>query len=187
MCHFAPDTLEDEHRAAGGLEDCEAACYDCLLSYSNQRFHGLLDRKSIPEALGQFADAVAAVGAGGLARQEQRNMRLRACDSDRERAFVRWLDERGYRLPDRAQLRLGTAEGIYTQPDFYYEGTQACVYIDGHPHQYAERAARDTLVTDKLESLGYSVIRLGDSETWPAGVAEWPWVFGTAAAEAAGV
>jgi very-short-patch-repair endonuclease len=187
VCHFALDTLDDQRRAAGGLEDCEAACYDCLLSYSNQRFHDLLDRKSIPDVLGQFAGAIAVVGAGGLTRSEQRDTLLRACDSDLERTFVRWLDERGHRLPDRGQLRLGTAEGVFTQPDFYYDDTQACVYIDGHPHRFPDRAARDAEVADKLESLGYTVIRLGDPETWPEGVAEWPWVFGTPAVAVAPV
>jgi hypothetical protein len=44
LCHFDPDTLEDLKRAPGANEDCEAACYDCLLSYYNQRDHRLLDR-----------------------------------------------------------------------------------------------------------------------------------------------
>ena len=34
--------------APGAKEACEAACYDCLLSYGNQRDHRLLDRKRDP-------------------------------------------------------------------------------------------------------------------------------------------
>ena len=40
-------TGEDLGHAAGATEVCEAACYDCLLSYGNQRDHRLLDRKKI--------------------------------------------------------------------------------------------------------------------------------------------
>jgi superfamily II DNA/RNA helicase len=41
ICHFDPDTGADQRRALGAAEDCEAACYDCLMSYSNQREHDL--------------------------------------------------------------------------------------------------------------------------------------------------
>ena len=38
-------------RAPACEEDCEAACYDCLMSYSNQRDHRLLDRHLIRDWL----------------------------------------------------------------------------------------------------------------------------------------
>ena len=46
-CHFDPDTLADLRRAPRAREDCEAACYDCLLSYTNQPDHQLVDRMLI--------------------------------------------------------------------------------------------------------------------------------------------
>ncbi|OGO32969.1 MAG: hypothetical protein A2Z16_04630, partial [Chloroflexi bacterium RBG_16_54_18] len=33
LCHFDPATGEDLRRAPNAKEDCEAACYDCLMSY----------------------------------------------------------------------------------------------------------------------------------------------------------
>jgi superfamily I DNA/RNA helicase len=51
LCHFDPDTGADQRRAPSSREDCEAACYDCLMSYSNQREHDLLDRQKIRELL----------------------------------------------------------------------------------------------------------------------------------------
>ena len=39
ICHFDPKDGADLHRAPGAREDCEAACYDCLLSYYNQIDH----------------------------------------------------------------------------------------------------------------------------------------------------
>lgn len=181
VCHFDRITLEDRHRTEGGLEDCEAACYDCLFSYSNQRFHDQLDRKTIPDVLGTFATSITEVGSGGLTRAEQREALLRACESDLERDFIHWLDEHAYRLPDRAQFSLGDHTGVYTQPDFYYDNTQACIYVDGHPHTFGDRAARDSAVAGKLEPLGYTVIRFQGADSWSPGVAAWPWVFGAPA------
>ncbi|MGE3728758.1 MAG: DEAD/DEAH box helicase, partial [Candidatus Sericytochromatia bacterium] len=47
LCHFDPETGEDLLHAPFAHEPCEAACYDCLLSYGNQRMHKMLDRHSI--------------------------------------------------------------------------------------------------------------------------------------------
>jgi hypothetical protein len=37
-------------------ENCETACYRCLLDYNNQRFHGLLDRRLAIDILGYTID-----------------------------------------------------------------------------------------------------------------------------------
>ena len=42
-CHIDPSTMEDVQNDQ--IEPCEAACYDCLLSYRNQPHHQLLDRR----------------------------------------------------------------------------------------------------------------------------------------------
>ena len=55
ICHFDPETGEDWRHAAHATEDCEAACYDCLMSYGNQRDHRLLDRKATFDILMQLA------------------------------------------------------------------------------------------------------------------------------------
>ena len=54
---FRPDTGDDKRRAPGAKEDCEAACYDCLMSYGNQGDHKLLDRQLIRELLLSLADS----------------------------------------------------------------------------------------------------------------------------------
>ena len=69
-CHFEPDTLTDLRRAPGGREDCEAACYDCLLSYTNQPDHQLVDRMLIRDYLHQLAMATVAASPGAPDRGE---------------------------------------------------------------------------------------------------------------------
>ena len=56
LCHFDPNSGADLRRAPGMTEDCEAACYSCLMSYSNQRDHELLDRATIKDYLLGLAD-----------------------------------------------------------------------------------------------------------------------------------
>ena len=57
ICHFDAATGEDLRRAPHSREDCEAACYDCLMSYYNQREHRLLDRQKIRDILLEFTRA----------------------------------------------------------------------------------------------------------------------------------
>jgi len=68
LCHFDPVTGEDRKRAERSREDCEAACYDCLLSYSNQTDHRLIDRKSIKDMLLKFNKAQTSASPVGIPR-----------------------------------------------------------------------------------------------------------------------
>ena len=64
VCHFDPDTLADLRRAPRAREDCEAACYDCLMSYTNQPDHRLVDRQLIRDYLHRLAAATVATSPG---------------------------------------------------------------------------------------------------------------------------
>src|SRR5262249_27010160 len=80
ICHYDPDTGADLGHAPGARERCEAACYDCLLSYGNQPDHPLLDRQEIRPLLERLAGAAVAsspVAAGRSAHQPRRGGPLR--------------------------------------------------------------------------------------------------------------
>jgi ATP-dependent helicase YprA (DUF1998 family) len=175
ICHFHPESGKDQRRAEGAAEECEAACYHCLLSYGNQRDHTILDRHKAREALLRLRDVTAQTGAGGHCRQSALAALQSACGSDLERKFLRYLDEEGYRLPDRSQMFL---RDWGTRPDFSYAETAACVYVDGAPHRFPDRQERDAAVDRRLEDAGYTVIRVQGEESWPAAVARFRWVFG---------
>jgi ATP-dependent helicase YprA (DUF1998 family) len=176
ICHFDSENGEDRHRADGAAEACEAACYHCLLSYSNQREHLLLDRAKAREILLQLRGVTARTGAGGRCRQTVLVELLDLCGSDLEREFLRFLDHSGYRLPDRAQLLLPE---FGTRPDFTYGGdAPACVYVDGPPHRFPDRQARDATVTRRLQDGGYEVIRVSDEQSWKEAADRYCWVFG---------
>lgn len=175
VCHFDAETGENRRRAPGAPEECEAACYNCLLGYGNQRLHPLLDRQVVKPLLMRLRDATAKGGGRAQTREALRDALLELAGSDLEKRFVRFLYDGGYRLPDRAQPLLAD---FGTQPDFFYDETQTCVYVDGPYHDYPERQQRDHEVTARLEDGGFGLVRVQGDETWPQAVATYGWVFG---------
>jgi ATP-dependent helicase YprA (DUF1998 family) len=175
ICHFDPDTGEDKRRGPQAREDCEAACYDCLRSYSNQLDHGLLDRKVIRPVLERLAAARVASAPADLTRGEHLERLLRLTSSDLERDWLRHVDDGDHRLPTTAQSLI---ERAGTRPDFLYAEHHAAVYVDGPIHDYPERQQRDAAQQERLEDLGYTVIRFGRRDDWAATIARYPHIFG---------
>ncbi|WP_129677558.1 DEAD/DEAH box helicase [Candidatus Chloroploca sp. Khr17] len=175
ICHFNPATGADERRAPRSREECEAACYDCLMTYTNQRDHALLDRQAIRGLLLALAEATSAVSPGASTRSDHREALLRQAGSALEQQWLHWLDARGLRLPSHAQYLI---EVCGTRPDFTYLDAMAVIYIDGPHHTYPERAARDHAQQTCLEDRGYTVIRFAHTDDWGAIVANFPYVFG---------
>lgn len=176
LCHFDPQTGEDEHRARHAREDCEAACYDCLMSYGNQRDHRHLDRKSIVDWLLDLASAVVEASPAGVARGDHLEALSRLAGSELERDWLTWLDRGGYHLPTAAQKLV---EMCGTRPDFYYADHQAAIYIDGPPHGFPDRQQRDRQQTECMEDDGHLVIRFRDRTEWSTLIARYPNVFGS--------
>ncbi len=177
LCHYDPVTGEDLHRAPRAREDCEAACYDCLMTYYNQRDHELLDRTVIRDLLLQFTHANVTVAPAERTRSEHLEVLMRLAGSELERQWLRHLEACRHHLPSRAQPLI---EACSTRPDFLYEENQAAVYIDGPHHTYPERAERDRTQTECMEDRGYTVIRFGIEDDWNQIIAQFPNVFGRA-------
>lgn len=167
LCHFDPDTGEDLHRAVHAREDCEAACYDCLLSYGNQREHFLLDRQLIRDFLGFLTNSETISSPVNQPRDTYLDQLLAQCESDLERDWLTYLHNCGLRLPDQIQVYI---EECQTRPDFIYnkDGVYAAIYVDGSHHEGHQRQQRDTQQTDCMEDYGYQVIRFGYRDDWDA-------------------
>ncbi|MBF6614513.1 MAG: DUF1998 domain-containing protein, partial [Chloroflexi bacterium] len=175
ICHFDPDTGEDLHHAPRAKEDCEAACYDCLMSYGNQRDHRLLDRKVIRDVLMQWAGSSVDTAPAHKSKQEHIEELLRIAGSELEKKWLRYVEERNLRLPTRGQTLI---EACSTRPDFFYDDEQTAIYIDGPVHDYPHRQERDRAQSAQMLSKGYLVIRFGHDEDWDAVLAKHPDVFG---------
>ena len=101
---------------------------------------------------------------------------LRQVGSELERRWLAHLDAGDYRLPSRAQVFI---EACKTRPDFYYDGDhQTAVYVDGPPHQYPERQARDAAQDECLLDQGILVVRFRAEADWETVVAQYPRIFG---------
>lgn len=177
LCHFDPETGEDLRRARLAREDCQAACYDCLMSYSNQRDHALLDRHEIRQFLEELRDGEVQLSPTSRTRSEHLDVLKRQCDSQLEERWLDYLDAHGLRLPDDAQVLIAECG---TRVDFLYGDEYAVVYVDGPPHEYPERQLRDREQEGALEDRGYQVIRFDLHEHWDDVVAAHQAVFGEA-------
>ncbi len=176
-CHFDPETGEDLKRAPNSKEDCEAACYDCLLSYYNQRDHRVLDRHAIRDILLAWRDGQVESSPRAMTREEHVARILRLCQSDLERRWIQFLAEGGWNLPSDAQYRL---QKLRIQADFYYRDQQVVVFVDGPVHDTPERSAQDVAQVDALLDAGFPlVVRFHHASNWAAVLKQYPSVFGT--------
>ena len=164
-CHTGPTGTA----IVDGPEPCEAACYDCLMSYTNQMDHGILDRDLVVEFLAPFAQ-----GADFEPDALDAELTLGA-ESGLERQFLEFLQDNGYRRPDRGQQFFKDA---MTRPDFVYDGACAVVYVDGPHHDFPERARRDAEHTTAMANLGFQVIRFTLHIDWHQIASAHPAVFG---------
>ncbi|ACZ43553.1 DEAD/DEAH box helicase domain protein [Thermobaculum terrenum ATCC BAA-798] len=157
ICHYDPDTGDEKPE---WVERCALACYDCLLSYGNQQYHHLLDRREVRQTLLALAGStVEPVGA--VSREEQYRQLLQVADSELEEEFLTYLYEHGFRLPNHAQYR--PPGDVYVQADFYYdrEGIPGiCVFVDGPHHDEPQQAHKDAQVRAQLRDLGYAVVTI---------------------------
>ncbi len=177
LCHYDPDTGENLGHGHSTDEDCTAACYDCLMSYSNQRDHRLLDRESIKDFLLELMKTTVKAAPGNIPRTQHLEQLKRLAGSDLELKWLDYIDELNLNLPTKAQVLI---EACSTRPDFVYENNncRAAIYIDGPHHDYPDRQERDKQQTECLEDLGYLVIRFIHHESWMEVIENSPSIFG---------
>ena len=175
VCHFDPATLTDRRRSPGARHDCEAACYDCLMSYTNQPDHALLDRQLVRDLLGMLGRATVRPAPTGATREDHLEQLKRLCRSELERRFVEFLDDRSLALPTFTQRVI---EDCGVEADFLYPDRMAAIFIDGPHHDYPERRRRDEDRRRVLEDRGWLVIRFGHQDDWTHIVGQYPSVFG---------
>jgi very-short-patch-repair endonuclease len=166
----------DVRHAPGAREDCEVACYDCLMSYFNQGDHRLLDRHSIREFLMSCSRGTTSTSPQASSRAEQMQQLLNLSQSDLEREWLNFMDSNNCRLPSHAQNLI---EECHTRPDYLYEEHNTVIYVDGPYHDYPERHKRDVDQQNCLEDAGYTVIRFGTQDDWEKMIQKYPSVFGT--------
>lgn len=176
ICHFDADSGEDK-----AAETCATACYECLLSYTNQGVHRLLDRHLVRDLLRDLTNSHTQEQDGTDDRSTRYERLLGAVDprSTLERTFLKHLYEHGHHLPDSAQAR--PAEGVPVQPDFFYSRGPipgVCVFVDGPDHDREPQATHDSELRMALENRGFRVVSIRYDSTFEQQLARNPEVFG---------
>ena len=177
LIHYDAETGEDT--VGDGPDRCERGCYDCLLAYSNQFEHAKINRHDIVDILKDLMRSQVVAGAGGRTREGQRDWLNALRDSDLEKAFVDWMDEHGYHLPDAAQRTVSEARA---RPDLVYEnkGNPVAIFVDGPHHDTALQQQRDSDAEERLINQGWTVLRVRyDQDAWPAFAQKNAWLLGT--------
>ncbi len=144
--------------------DCEEACYACLLTFWNQRHHGVLNRHRAADLLKLYEQPMAfghpiapnpARAPGGDGGEE----------SIAEERFVRLLEGRNFPPPPQKQHAVQLPDGTLTLADFAWPEKRILVYIDGmtwHGPSDVQRADRITRI--KLRGADYKVVEMTAQE-----------------------
>jgi superfamily II DNA or RNA helicase len=134
---------------------CEKACYDCLLSFYNQRDHERMDRRLV---LPWFQALEELDVEPEVAEDEFSALEIQ-CQSDLERQVLRAIQDRGVPLPDAAQETLYDRDGSpLAVVDFFYRRGRIAVFVDGSPHHRDYVQAADEQKRRRLRALGYRIV-----------------------------
>ncbi|MFE6063702.1 DEAD/DEAH box helicase [Streptomyces sp. NPDC056431] len=176
IAHF--DQLgRDRGEEKSNGDPCEKGCYDCLLSFGNQRHHRAIDRHLVSELLQAFAGGAVGASTPGRSRDEHADALRQGADSRLEERFVEYLRSHGHRLPDHQQVKVREA---LSKPDFVYDTGfgPIAVFVDGPHHDHSDIALRDEEAEERLKDFGWEVVRVRYDDDWSKKVAEYPQVFG---------
>ncbi|WGP08716.1 protein kinase [Streptomyces sp. SH5] len=182
ICHFDPDTGEDQGRPTDD-EKCARGCYACLLTYANQAHHRQLSRHAAHPLLVRLASARTEREDRGESRSEQfrrlapavssgdaasESVSLTPVEADLAALVARgdllgWLRAKGYRLPDEVNV-LVQAAGARPDLVFRLDGANLAVFVD-LPGLAAD-STRDFEAGYRLEDAGWDVLRFPTDADW---------------------
>jgi len=178
LCHYNPESGEDIHKAPHTDEVCEAACYNCLMSYSNQMDHELLDRFQIKDFLMKLAGSSVKVSPSSASRSEHFRKLFALCESSLEKEWLTFVEKHGLNLPTHAQY---VVDSVPTRLDFSYTEKRVPIYIDGPPHDTSVQKADDEQKEERLVDNGWHYpirFRYDNKDTWLDIIRKHPDVFG---------
>lgn len=143
---------------------CDKACYQCLLTYRNQRVHDRLDKKVIQPFLRALAaepslsPLLIAKGGGyeGAGDSPETAAEATLLRAMRKRSgFIEYDPQGQIAANDRT---------LVSVPDFLFPKSRIAVYVDGGIHDDPEVKARDERVRARAQQLGYKIVVFTNDE-----------------------
>jgi superfamily II DNA/RNA helicase len=138
--------------------DILPATYDDLLSYYNQYYHQQIDRNLIRDALKNLKESTVEILSNkSFSSYDEQYKFLHASrdhNSNTEEKFLKFLFEKGLKLPDEAQPKVAS---MFVRPDFYYK-PNVYIFCDGTPHDDANIKKEDSEKRGALKNSGYQVL-----------------------------
>jgi hypothetical protein len=151
---------EQFHRtAAQAIEDldhpdCETACYRCLKSYYNQRYHQELRWPQVMPALDELAGAAPQHRARETGDIDDPRPWLEAyaagVGSPLELAFLRLFETHGFHPQKQVPVAPSPGEPPISIADFAVPEQRLAIYIDGAAFHVGQRLRRDRFIRDRL-------------------------------------
>jgi len=166
ICHFTRE-------GADLKRECVRACYECLLSYSNQPEGYLLDRHRVRGILQELTRARVHTRTQNRSREEHLAELFSRVQSTFEREFLQFLSEGDYRLPDDAQKSLADPRCI---ADFFYS-PNILVFCDGPVHDEPNQSRVDANIRRELQARGYRILVIRWDKPLEEQIREYPEVF----------
>ena len=169
VCFFKNDVEEEG--------EVLPATYDDLLSYYNQFYHQQIDRNLIRDALRNLKDSAVEVltnkSFNSYDEQYQFLQATRDPNSSTEDKFLKFLYEKGIKLPDEAQPKV---DEMFVRPDFFYK-PNVFIFCDGTPHDKADVKKDDVEKRAALKNAGYQILAWYYKDSLDEFVAKRPDIF----------
>jgi ATP-dependent helicase YprA (DUF1998 family) len=161
-----------EHLAG---HDCPNSCYRCLRSYRNQWWHKLLDWRMVVSNLrgvtGEVVEVVEPIApvVAVVEGPEWEEARKEGCESPQELRLLKAIRaDSSLPEPDKQNV-VWDANRVLTRADFAYLDCdpKILIYVDGLAwHSDVRQRVHDNRITNRLQMLGYRVLRFLGTETY---------------------
>lgn len=139
-------------------EQLTPASYDDLLSYYNQTYHQIIDKRLIRNALVSLQQSsVTIIENKEFSSYDDQYEKLQASrdqSSSTEDAFLKYLKKNSLKLPDEAQPDI---KNMFVKPDFFYK-PNVVIFCDGTPHDNTAVKLDDENKRKALKASGYQVL-----------------------------
>ncbi|WP_416841815.1 DEAD/DEAH box helicase [Haloferax sp. DFSO52] len=156
---------------ANDADGCERACYECLMSFYNQREHSMFDRTLVMPWL-YGAQTMSLTRIESKESEERYQELLGMCESSLEREVLEAVHKEGLPLPDDAQRRIYDGDVPIAEADFFFEtgngrSQPIAVFVDGPDHEKDHVKKGDEDKRNKLLRMNYRVVSITSPEEVP--------------------